>query len=213
MRIKYQTYLYIMLCLVLLAGCRFYNDPPTASAGLDKTAVLGELVYLDGSTSIDLDKDTLSYSWTVTEVPEGSVITPGVFQMTGVNPSFTPDVAGAYVIQLVVGDGMYTDTDWVSVMVNPAVSIPESPDGLVVGNPTQISLTIEWDTVDTAATYRVYRSSTESGTYTESIYQGTNTIYIDTGLSHNTRYYYRVTALNSAGESVQTATVAGRTLP
>lgn len=203
-----------LLLIVIFSGCGFYNDPPTASAGLDDTIVLGETVQLDGSDSTDPDKDTLSYAWTLIQVPSGSLVSSSSILNSGLQSAlFVPDVVGTYIVQLTVSDALFSDADITAITVNPVVSVPSIPATLQVDNPTQTSLTITWDAVADADQYFVYRDTIESGDFTESIYEGTNTIFIDEGLAINTRYYYRVTAKNSAGESVQTATVAGRTLP
>ena len=40
------------------------NTVPTADAGLDQTVLVGSLVVLDGSRSLDPDGDPLTYLWT-----------------------------------------------------------------------------------------------------------------------------------------------------
>jgi hypothetical protein len=79
---------------------------PTALAGPDQRAVPGDTVYLDGSASFDDNTDTasLDYSWTLTWLPAGSAA-----DLTGgdtVTPSFVVDVAGTYVVELVVTDSL-----------------------------------------------------------------------------------------------------------
>jgi len=72
------------------------------------------------------------------------------------------------------------------------------------------SITVSWDTVSSADGYYVYRSSSDSGTYTR-VGTLSTTTYIDTGLSHSTTYYYKVTAFNSDGESSQSSVVSAET--
>jgi hypothetical protein len=80
------------------------NVAPVASAGDDVSTVVGKAVNLSGALSSDANVgDTLTYAWTLVSRPAGSVAAP-------VNPSsatamLTPDVAGVYVVQLVVSDG------------------------------------------------------------------------------------------------------------
>ncbi|MCW8821885.1 MAG: DUF5011 domain-containing protein, partial [Sulfurovum sp.] len=79
------------------------NTIPVAHAGPDQVVRgLGSVVTLDGSFSIDDDGDTLSYSWVLT-APAGSAATLSDTQI--VNPTFTPDVNGTYIVQLRVNDG------------------------------------------------------------------------------------------------------------
>jgi hypothetical protein len=65
-------------------------------------------VILDGSQSSDTDGDNLTYSWSFTGKPAGS--TASLANSTAVNPDFTPDVAGDYIIQLIVNDGTVDST-------------------------------------------------------------------------------------------------------
>jgi hypothetical protein len=79
------------------------NRAPTANAGADRTVSVGQAASLDGSASSDPDGDPLTYQWTFTSRPAGSAA--ALTGATAVAPSFTPDVAGAYVISLTVNDG------------------------------------------------------------------------------------------------------------
>ena len=79
------------------------NSPPVAHAGADTTAVLGAAVTLDGSASTDVDGNPLTFAWTFTSRPAGSVAT--LTNPSSATPIFTIDVSGVYVVQLVVNDG------------------------------------------------------------------------------------------------------------
>ena len=83
------------------------NRAPVAHAGGDATVIVGQGVTLDGSGSFDLDVpvQTLTYSWSLSSVPAGSALT-GLNDAARVAPSFTPDVAGDFVIELIVNDGL-----------------------------------------------------------------------------------------------------------
>ncbi len=79
------------------------NTQPIANAGPDKNGTLGSLVTLSGAASSDPDGDALTYKWTLTSKPAGSAAVLNL--ATTVAPTFTPDLAGAYVAKLVVKDG------------------------------------------------------------------------------------------------------------
>ena len=79
------------------------NSAPTANAGADQNVIAGATVTLDGSGSSDANGDLLTYSWYYTSKPIGSTVS--LSNPTTVNPTFTPDVAGSYVLNLVVNDG------------------------------------------------------------------------------------------------------------
>ncbi len=59
------------------------------------------------------------------------------------------------------------------------------------------SATIKWTNVPKANYYRVYRSNSSTGSYSQ-IAQVSSTSYRNTGLSPNTTYYYKVKAFNTA---------------
>ncbi len=79
------------------------NLAPTAVAGGDVGAVVGDPVSLDGTGSLDPDDDPFTYCWSITQAPGGS--TAALDDPTIDMPSFTPDLPGAYHVQLVVNDG------------------------------------------------------------------------------------------------------------
>jgi hypothetical protein len=79
------------------------NAAPVAVAGFSRSVVTGSVVTLDGSTSSDANKDLLTYSWSFTSKPVGS--SAALSSATVAKPSFTADVAGAYVVNLLVNDG------------------------------------------------------------------------------------------------------------
>lgn len=96
------------------------NSRPVANAGPDQVASVGDTVHLDGSGSSDADGDPLTYRWSFTSKPDGSVAV--LSGADTVNPAFVPDVAGLYVVQLIVNDGTVDslpDTATVTVQVPP----------------------------------------------------------------------------------------------
>ena len=84
------------------------NTAPTADAGEDQTVNVGVAVSLDGSGSSDADGDTLTFSWSFQLLPSGS--NASLTNETAIDPSFTADVAGQYVVQLEVNDGSETSS-------------------------------------------------------------------------------------------------------
>ena len=115
--------------VVIMAALPAANQPPVANAGPDQAVVLGATVTLDGSGSSDPDVDPLTYSWSVTSVPAGSGAT--LSDATAIDPSLVADLAGDYVLQLMVNDGEFDsapDTVMVTVVVAaPPVSDPSGP--------------------------------------------------------------------------------------
>ena len=79
------------------------NTAPTANAGSNRNVVTGNTVQLDGSNSSDNENDPLTFLWTLTSSPMGS--SAMLVDATTATPTITPDVDGAYEIELVVNDG------------------------------------------------------------------------------------------------------------
>jgi len=83
--------------------CSSANLAPTSVATVDfSLVIIGKTAHLDGSTSHDPELDQLSYSWTITAKPLGSVAT--LVNSATATPTLTPDVAGVYQVTLVVSD-------------------------------------------------------------------------------------------------------------
>ena len=78
------------------------NLTPTAVAGPDQLAIVGNTVLLDGSGSSDPENDPLGYSWAITGSPAGSTAT--LSGSDSATPTLVPDVEGLYDIRLVVSD-------------------------------------------------------------------------------------------------------------
>jgi uncharacterized membrane protein len=80
----------------------FSNVRPAANAGSSQSVVIGGPVTANGSGSSDANGDTLTYSWSLASKPADSTIS---FNSLDMIASFTPDVPGDYVVQLIVNDG------------------------------------------------------------------------------------------------------------
>jgi hypothetical protein len=100
------------------------NSAPVADAGPDQADVpLDSHVALDGSGSSDADGHPVTYSWSLITRPAGSVA--ALDSTTSATPTFTPDVVGDYVAQLIVNDGFVDsapDTVRVSTLNLPPVA-------------------------------------------------------------------------------------------
>lgn len=88
------------------------GNPPTAFAGANFPMATEATVRLYGGGSYDIDGDNLSYQWSVKIFPDNSAYT--LLNDQTVSPSFTPDKAGDYAIQLIVTDSNDLDSEAVS---------------------------------------------------------------------------------------------------
>lgn len=104
------------------------NSAPIANAGSDDNVVTGQSETLNGSSSSDADGDTLTYQWSLITAPTGS--TASIVDSTSSVSSFTPDIDGVYVLQLVVNDGMVDSApDTVMITANAFNNRPEAQAG------------------------------------------------------------------------------------
>lgn len=102
------------------------NSQPVANAGPDQAVAVGETVTLDGSDSRDADGNVLSYLWALTTRPDASQAT---LQDTDRKlAEFIPDVAGHYVAQLIVNDGVLSSLpDTATITVTPPTPTNRAP--------------------------------------------------------------------------------------
>jgi hypothetical protein len=105
------------------------NIRPVANAGADQNALTGNTVTLDGSASTDANRDLLTYAWSVLSKPPGSNVT--LSDAAVVKPTFKPDVAGTYVINLIVNDGKLSSPQViVTVVVTTGNAVPVANAGI-----------------------------------------------------------------------------------
>jgi hypothetical protein len=83
-------------------GCTT-DRPPIANPGAAQTIIIGATVMLDGSASSDPDGMPVTYDWAIATAPQGSMAM--LMNPMSAQPSFVPDVVGAYTLTLVVNDG------------------------------------------------------------------------------------------------------------
>jgi fibronectin type 3 domain-containing protein len=89
-------------------------------------------------------------------------------------------------------------------------SAPAAPTGLAALPLSASSLQITWDAVPGAAQYKVYHSSTTAtGTYNLAA-TASATNYTHSGLTVNTNYYYKISAVNNIGEGAQSEPLSAK---
>ncbi len=107
---------------------------PTAEAGPDKSAVIGEPVDFDGSDSYDPSGKEISYNWTFGDGAKAK----------GVSVSHTYDFAGWYTVTLKVDNKTGTAEDSASVKI----SEPEFSDKVIISeimpDPVRLDKDGEW---------------------------------------------------------------------
>ncbi len=99
------------------------NSVPIADAGPNQAVTVNDLVVLDGSASSDGELEPLSYAWTLSQRPVGSLAV--LSSLTAVAPTFTADVEGIYEATLIVNDGNQDSVpDLASITAAPPSIVP-----------------------------------------------------------------------------------------
>ena len=91
-----------------------------------------------------------------------------------------------------------------SVTPKPSAPVVKIGNSAASGKPM-----LTWNAVSGATSYKVYRATSQKGTYSL-LGTVTATSYTNTGAKAGTTYYYKVKAVNSAGESAYSNVVSGR---
>ena len=133
------------------------NVAPTANPGPSQNVVVGAVVSMDGSASKDSDGGTLTFKWTLIGKPNGSAAT--LTNATYPNPKFTADLAGNYVVSLVVNDGKADSTvATVSVTATVANAAPVANAGVnqnvVIGSTVTLDATASTDANNDSLSYK-----------------------------------------------------------
>ena len=174
--------------------------PPAAPTGLQATPGNAQVTLAwtasAGATSYHVKRSTTSGAETQISAP-----TTTSFTDTGL----TNGTKYFYVVSAVNSSGESANSGEVSATPAAPATPPATPTGLQAtpGN-AQVSLT--WNASSGATSYHVKRSTT-SGTETQ-ISAPTSPSFVDTGLVNGTKYFYVVSAVNSAGESANSAEVS-----
>jgi len=109
------------------------NSAPIANAGEDETIQTQVVYELDGSNSSDADNNPLSFQWMLVSKPTASNVV--ILNSTSVNPTFTPDVDGTYVLSLIVSDDTFSSAQSTITLIAQS---PNEPPIAVAGTNQEV---------------------------------------------------------------------------
>ncbi len=106
------------------------NSAPVANAGVSQNVTIASVVTLTGAGSTDANGDTLTYIWSFASKPTSSVA--ALSSTSALSPTFTADLAGTYVVNLIVNDGKVNSSNVsaVTVTASAANSTPVANAGV-----------------------------------------------------------------------------------
>jgi len=94
-----------------------------------------------------------------------------------------------------------------------AATLSSIPANIRLTDKTTISIRLEWDFVNGASGYNVYRSGSENGTYNRiNIEPLSGTLFADTNITLDTVYYYKVSSINAGAEGLLSGAISAATL-
>lgn len=100
------------------------NQPPVANAGSNIQAIVNKEIVFDGSDSYDPDGDQLNYYWDFGDNSFAEEITP----------THSYSTSGTYLVSLTVDDGIWEDSDSITVTVQADSTIPGDTAGSIIIN-------------------------------------------------------------------------------
>jgi len=104
------------------------NLKPSADAGNNQNIKTGSVVRLDASNSRDPEQKSLSYLWAFASLPQSS--NASLTNPNAVNPEFTADVNGDYLLSLIVSDGdLVSAISYVRIISSSTNSAPTANAG------------------------------------------------------------------------------------
>ncbi|MGB2636522.1 MAG: glycoside hydrolase family 44 protein [Candidatus Acidiferrum sp.] len=195
----------LVLSVILLTGCASSTSTPGNSGGnVTVPPAPSGLAASPGNAQVSL-------SWSVSSGAisyhvKRSAVSGGPYMQvaapsgtTYLDTSLTNGAKYFYVVSAVNSAGESANSAEVSATPTAPANPPPTPANLqaTAGN-AQVSLA--WSASTGTTSYNVKRATTSGGPYTK-ISSPTTANYTDTGLTNGSKYFYVVSAVNSAGQS------------
>ncbi|MDO7908835.1 glycoside hydrolase family 6 protein [Paenibacillus sp. JX-17] len=136
-------------------------------------------------------------------------VAKGVTNTNYTNTGLTNGTAYYYVVTAVNLAGESVNSAVVTATPTASVTVPAAPAGLN-GTAGDAQVKLDWNAVSGASGYTVKRARSASGPYTALAANISGLTYTDTTVTNGTTYYYVVSAVNSAGESANSAAVSAK---
>jgi fibronectin type 3 domain-containing protein len=173
--------------------------PPLTPTGLEAKAGNAQvsLTWTGSSGASSYQVKRSASSGAETQI---SVATSSTYTDTGL----TDGAKYYYVVAAVNSGGDSANSSEVSATPTAPQTAPVTPTGLqATAGDAHVSLS--WNASAGAASYDLKRSTTSGGPYSTAVASPSATSYTDTSVTTGTTYYYVVSAMNSVGQSANSA--------
>ena len=168
------------------------NRAPVAQISEIQPSTVDSPLTLNGGLSFDIDNDTLTYSWSLIDSPEGSIAS--LSDEDTVTPSITPDKLGTYTVGLTVNDGELTSTIE-TVIISPNNQLPIALAGedqeLILGEQIILDGSNSYDPEGGELTY-IWTNNQTSDTSTNEIWNASG-IFTPTSSQHSITFTLTIT--------------------
>jgi len=172
---------------------------PAAPFGLTAEAVSSNYIYVSWTGMSGVSGYVVYAGTSSGNMTQRGTPTSNYFSITELNPNTEYFIAVS--AKNVSGESAQTSPLRITTLL-PA------PSGLIAEPVLPSTIRISWNAVNGAGSYKIYRSTSLTGSFIN-IDTVTTTSYNDTGRLLSTTYYYRVSAINSGNiEGVQSALVS-----
>lgn len=175
---------------------------PTVPTGVSAEGGLGQITVFWDEQSRAVTDPPIEFKMLRSTTTGGPYTYVGsTYNGTSYQDSVAPNVPYYYVVRAQNSAGSSTDSVEVSA---EALSVPDAP-GTLSAKGSNALIELSWPSVSSAITYKVKRSPDQAGPFSV-VYETTLTSHQDL-VDEDETYYYRVSAVNTAGESADSQTV------
>ena len=199
MRRSYFKLITVVLCLMFLV----LNFPKNTLALSTPSAPKNLSAKVVSTSEIDLEWDSVSVATSYDvyrKSSSGSYSNIATVETTSYSDTdLSDDTTYYYKVKAVNSSGTSSYSSTVHATTDESYALP-APTELSATADGSEEIDLEWDSVDEATSYVIYRATSSSSTYTQ-IATAKTTNYTNTDLPDDTTYYYKVKAKNSSGTS------------
>ncbi len=192
--VKYGTaYYYKVAAIGTLSGKQYFGEQSNAVSGkhtVGKVANVKAVVRTPASFTVKWDAAKNAQKYTLEYKPDG-----GKWAVVGSVKGTSKVVTGLklgtlYYFRVRAADSIGTGAYSKAVSRRPAVPKPETPTAKLVSKGIRVS----WANKSYATGYKIFRSTSENGTYSlvKTVSNNTSSSWTDTSVAYGKTYYYKV---------------------